>query len=136
MCLQVLDCVADEDPGLCSCCVNEDFVAAILAAASHLSATEKYESLDAFWHLLHVLDYETDIKKMLLPWHSKLERLLIDWLQGQGQEATTLPPRSCWRVFGSGLALLSSLRDADGTGRPIGKKTRLSVFVCRKEIAS
>lgn len=41
----------------------------------HCSATEKYESLDAFWHLLHVLDYETDIKKMLCKW--KLDTLLF-----------------------------------------------------------
>ncbi|EEC02629.1 hypothetical protein IscW_ISCW002577 [Ixodes scapularis] len=77
-----------------------------------LSAMEKQEFLDAFWHLLHVLDYETDIRDMLVPWRDKLETLLFDWLQGQGQESPTLPPRSCWRTLGTGLTLVTDLRDA------------------------
>ncbi|CAN8027329.1 unnamed protein product [Ixodes persulcatus] len=111
VCFQVLDCVVDEDPSLCSYCVNEEFVTAVFAAAGHLSAMEKQEFLDAFWHLLHVLDYETDIRDMLVPWRDKLETLLFDWLQGQGQESPTLPPRSCWRTLGTGLMLVTDLRD-------------------------
>lgn len=123
VCFQVLDCVVDEDPDLCRYCVNEEFVTAVFAAASHLSAMEKQEFLDAFWHLLHVLDYETDIRDMLVPWQDKLETLLFDWLQGQGQESPTLPPRSCWRTLGTGLTLISNLRDASQAtpGQPLAR---------------
>ncbi|KAH6937394.1 hypothetical protein HPB50_027538 [Hyalomma asiaticum] len=42
----------------------------------------------------------------------KLESLLVDWLQGQ--EATPLPPRHCWRTLGSAVTLVSSVRLATG----------------------
>lgn len=110
--MQVLDCVMDEDPGLCAASVNESFVGSLFTAATYLSSLEKYDSLDAFWHLLHVMDIETDAKALLVPRCEQLESLLADWLMGQ--EAAPLPPRHCWRPLGSAVTLVTSLRQAKG----------------------
>ncbi|KAL1416446.1 hypothetical protein MTO96_000726 [Rhipicephalus appendiculatus] len=110
--LQVLDCVFDEDSEMCTVCANGNFIEALFTAASYLSSREKYDSLDAFWHLLHVMDYEADAKELLLPCCEKLESLLVDWLQGQ--EAAPLPPRHCWRTLGSAVTLVSGVRQATG----------------------
>lgn len=110
--LQVLDLVFDEDSEMCAMCVNENFIEALFTAASYLSSREKYDSLDAFWHLLHVMDCETDAKGLLLPCCEKLESLLVDWLQGQ--ESSPVPPRHCWRILGSAVTLVSSVRLATG----------------------
>lgn len=111
--MQVLDCVLDEDPGLCAASVNESFVGSLFTAATYLSSLEKYDSLDAFWHLLHVMDIETDAKALLVPRCEQLESLLADWLLGQ--EAAPLPPRHSWRPLGSAVTLVNSLRQAKGT---------------------
>lgn len=111
--MQVLDCVLDEDPELCAASVSESFVGALFTAATYLSSLEKYDSLDAFWHLLHVMDIETDAKALLVPRCEQLECLLADWLLGQ--EAAPLPPRHCWRPLGSAVTLVNSLRQAMGT---------------------
>lgn len=111
--LQVLDCVLDEDAELCALCVNENFIDALFTAAGYLSSRGKYDSLDAFWHLLHVMDFETDAKKFILPRNEKLESLLVDWLQGQ--EGSPLPARDHWRTLGSAVTLVSSVRQATGS---------------------
>ncbi|XP_077558582.1 protein saal1 [Haemaphysalis longicornis] len=111
--LQVLDCVMDEDPGLCAASVSKNFVGSLFTAATYLSSLDKYDSLDAFWHLLHVMDVETDAKAFLVPRCEQLESLLADWLLGQ--EAAPLPPRHCWRPLGSAVTLVTSLRQAKGT---------------------
>ncbi|XP_037507750.1 protein saal1 [Rhipicephalus sanguineus] len=111
--LQVLDCVLDEDSEMCAVCANGNFIEALFTAASYLSSREKYDSLDAFWHLLHVMDYEADAKELLLPCCEKLESLLVDWLQGQ--EASPLPPRHCWRTLGSAVTLVSGVRQGTGS---------------------
>lgn len=111
-CIEVLDCLLDRDSDLCAYCSNDGFLGALCVAASQLSASEKSDSLDAYWHLLHTLDYEVKIGPLLLPHREQLHALLRLCL-GDCCDMEHAPPalQRC-RDITVALAVIASLEEA------------------------
>ncbi|XP_064480392.1 protein saal1-like [Ornithodoros turicata] len=111
-CIQALDCLLDQDSELCAHCSNADFVDAICVAASQLSGSDRLDSLGAFWHILHSLDYENKIGHLLLGHREQLHDILRECLCECCDTEHTLPSTQRCQSLAVTLAVICSLEDA------------------------